>query len=260
MRVKKEISKLKGLVPTLICLATLVMGTASLSGEQRYYGTEVAKLNDDLSESMQEAGKDRGKMLQLSLDNITKQLALMTEFKKSSEESAEVLKQGMERAQYYLDWISLEKGIESSEYKAAKSIFDGKVKEFDAKKAENDAAIVAKAKPPADIYKGADKEKLKSMIKAEWIKAYPDEKILAVRFPKETWERRKERTWYDSSNSWVDSDMSYYYAGVIIKLDDKMAMVYTAVANKNNLSGQLSIGVQTKESFTSYKILLSSLK
>ena len=254
--VKKQIYSTLA-VAMVLCGALYAPGS-SLLAEQRYYGLEANKLNEELEESLQACGKDRGKMLQISLDQISKQLALMTEFKKSSEESATVLNEGLERAQYYLDWISVEKGPDSAEYKAAKAMYDSKTKEFDSKKSDNDAALVAKAKPPADVYKGADKEKLKTMIKAEWAKTYPDEKIIGIRFPKETWKREVSKEWVgDTLKSY---DMSYYYAGVIIKLDDKMAMVYTAVANKDNLSGELSIGVNTKQSFTSYKILLSSLK
>lgn len=143
-------------------------------------------------------------------------------------------------------------------------------KMMDATKAKMEALIgqagasaeaeVTNAKAPTDTYKGNDKNKLKLMIKEAWQKAYPDEKIVGIRFAKTDWVRKKTKDWV--SDHWEYNDMSFLAINVAVKdtADPKTTIVYTAIMNKNNNGGALSAGVYTKNDYVSYKMLTANFK
>ena len=130
--------------------------------------------------------------------------------------------------------------------------------------AEKRSAAIKKAtqrivKMPVDSYGGADKEKYRAAVKKAWQKQWPSDKILKVVFPT-GWKRDDE--WNHNGNgSWKHSDMSFLVPWVIVQKDAKTAMMYPAYVNKNNLSGEISYGVQTKGgSFVNDEIELSKVK
>jgi hypothetical protein len=110
-------------------------------------------------------------------------------------------------------------------------------------------AALAKAtarvvKMPTESYSGADKEKYRSAIKAAWKKQWAGDKILKVVFSQE-WKRKNELN-HNGNGNYSRSDMSILVCWVIVQKDAKTATMYPAYVNKNNLSGEITLGVQTK--------------
>jgi hypothetical protein len=112
---------------------------------------------------------------------------------------------------------------------------------------------------PTEGYSGADKEKHRAAIKSAWMKKWSGDKIVKIVFTK-AWIRKSE--WNHNGNgNYSKSDMSYLVATVVIQKDAKTATLYPAYVNKNNLSGELSYGVDTKGgSYVNDDIALSKVK
>lgn len=114
-------------------------------------------------------------------------------------------------------------------------------------------------KAPVENYSGADKEKHRAAIKSAWLKEHQGDKIIKIVFP-QAWNRKNEWT-HNGNGNWSQSDMSYLVAWVIVQKDAKTATMYPAYVNKNNLSGSITYGVQTKGgSYVNDDIELSKVK
>ncbi len=98
---------------------------------------------------------------------------------------------------------------------------------------------------PPDIYKGADKEKFRSMISDAWKKKYPQDKVLGIRFHSDHWVRNSN--YKADAVSIYKSDTSVLPVSVVVQRDASVATIFPAYINKNNLSGEISVGVNTKK-------------
>jgi hypothetical protein len=117
---------------------------------------------------------------------------------------------------------------------------------------------IAGVAAPKDTYKGKDKSTFKQAILKAWKTAYPDDEILDVRFPEAKWEREVKKQW--EGDAWVKVDRSTLYARVIVKITPKLAIIYYAFINKNNLSKTWDTGVYTKQGYVSKLMLASNFK
>jgi len=107
---------------------------------------------------------------------------------------------------------------------------------------------------PAEAYNGADKAELKQKVQSKWKENYPGDQILGLRFLKSDWERRKE--WNYNNGTWYHYDNSVLLVYVVIKKSAELATVYPAYVNKNNQSGAITIGAQTKGGSYSHQDML----
>ena len=98
---------------------------------------------------------------------------------------------------------------------------------------------------PADIYMGEDKEQFRSMNLSAWKKRYPNDKILGVRFPVDHWIRNSN--YKANATSIYKTDTSVLPARVVVQTDNSYATIFPAYINKNNLNGQITVGVDTKK-------------
>jgi len=107
---------------------------------------------------------------------------------------------------------------------------------------------------PAEAYKGSDKTALGQQIQGKWKENYPADQILGLRFLKSDWERNKE--WNYNNGTWYHYDNSVLLVYVVIKKSAELATVYPAYVNKNNDSGAITIGAQTKGNTYSHQDML----
>jgi len=107
---------------------------------------------------------------------------------------------------------------------------------------------------PADSYRGGDKDKLRSQVQAQWKKNYPGDQVLGLRFTKGDWERRKESNY--NNGSWYHYDNSVLVLYVVIKKSAVLATVYPVYVNKNNQTGAITIGAETKGGAYSHQDML----
>lgn len=131
--------------------------------------------------------------------------------------------------------------------------------EIKVKSAAIEKATRRVVKAPVEGYSGADKEKYRKAIQSAWMKKWSGDKIVKVVFPK-GWVRKDE--WNNNGGgNYSRSDMSYLVAIVVVQKDAKTATLYPAYVNKNNLSGEISLGVETKGgSYINDDIELSKVK
>jgi hypothetical protein len=109
-------------------------------------------------------------------------------------------------------------------------------------------------KLPKDAYAGADKDALGKQVLAKWKAENPNDEILAVRFIKADWERKKESTF--NNGTWYHYDNSVLLTYVVIKKNADLATVYPAYINKNNQTDAIAIGAQTKGNGYSHQDML----
>jgi len=107
---------------------------------------------------------------------------------------------------------------------------------------------------PAEVYNGGDKADLKQKVQSKWKENYPGDQILGLRFLKSDWERRKE--WNYNNGTWYHYDNSVLLVYVVIKKSAELATVYPAYVNKNNQTGAITIGAQTKGGSYSHQDML----
>lgn len=99
---------------------------------------------------------------------------------------------------------------------------------------------------PGEKYSGGDKAKLKKMVLDKWKELHPNDKVLGVRFHMAEWQRKKESNF--NNGTWYHYDNSVLAVLVVVKTSNELATVYPAYVNKNNQSGALTIGAETKGS------------
>jgi len=99
---------------------------------------------------------------------------------------------------------------------------------------------------PADVYSGKDKKELKKMILDAWKAKYPKDNVLGVRFHMDHWKR--DANYKANSTSIYKTDTSVLAVSVVVQDDSKYATIFPAYINKDNLSGELNTGVETKKS------------
>ena len=98
-----------------------------------------------------------------------------------------------------------------------------------------------------------------SMVREAWTREYPDDEILGVRFDHAEWKRTAEMVRDGSAWSW--HDMQYLGVALVVKTSGRIATIYPAFVNKNNLTGALTVGVDTKSAeYVVEQMLLSNWK
>lgn len=112
---------------------------------------------------------------------------------------------------------------------------------------------------PAEAYHGADKERLRQMIVTRWKALYPKDQILLVRFVKPSWEQRKETTY--NHGTFYHYDNSSLLAYVVVKKSAELGTAYPVYVNRNNKTGALNVGAETKGSGYSHQdVLLKNVR
>lgn len=96
-------------------------------------------------------------------------------------------------------------------------------------------AIIAANELPPDRYSAADKQSLTAIAVATWKKSEPDAQVLAVRIPSQNWER--DTLWRYENRAWHKIDRSQLQVQVIVKVDDKLAVIRPINLWKDHLKG-----------------------
>jgi len=91
------------------------------------------------------------------------------------------------------------------------------------KQASLRAQIIAENPLPPDRYTGADRAALIAQATAAWKKQQGDAEVLAVRIPSEQWTRKA--SWQRVNSTWYYSDGSTLQVQLLVKFDDKLAVV-----------------------------------
>jgi len=116
---------------------------------------------------------------------------------------------------------------------------------------------LSKTKKPKDKYVGTNKDKYKKMILSDWKEKYPKDKVLDVIFHMKSFRRTKTKKWNGATKDWRYRDTEVLAVTVAVKTSEDIITLYVAYINKDNLSGKLSTGVDTKGSEYVIKEMLS---
>lgn len=120
--------------------------------------------------------------------------------------------------------------------------------------------IIAATPMPQNSYTGQDKDQLETMIRDAWKKAWPKEEILAVRFSGD-WQRKESAQWDAGSKSWSFTDTSVLPIRMVVRENNDTALIYMAYINKNNQTGSMNTGVQTRSGgYVVEKMLVKNIK
>jgi hypothetical protein len=95
--------------------------------------------------------------------------------------------------------------------------------------------ILAGTQAPQDAYKGSGRSSLIKQMKAAWEKNNPDDDIMDVRILSNDWERSTGYEWNDAYNRWDKYDRQVLNMAVIVKTDSKIATIYPAFINRDNM-------------------------
>ena len=103
-------------------------------------------------------------------------------------------------------------------------------------------------KPPVEAYAGADRETLRAALLKAWTGLYPKDSVVKVVFNHPEWKINRFSRWNDTQSQWDHIDKSFLEASVVVKKNVDTAQVFAAFVNKDNRTGTLSYGVDTKGS------------
>ncbi|NUN48149.1 MAG: hypothetical protein HUU15_04880 [Candidatus Brocadiae bacterium] len=121
--------------------------------------------------------------------------------------------------------------------------------------------LIAEARPPAEKYKGGDKEDLRAKVVEAWKAKYPNDEILMTRCHMENFDRRQTATWDSGTRSWEFSDRSVLAITVIVKTSDTVATTYPAFVNVDHIANTTTYGVNTKgNEFVQREMLIANVK
>ncbi|MEB3221467.1 MAG: hypothetical protein VKS61_05270 [Candidatus Sericytochromatia bacterium] len=139
------------------------------------------------------------------------------------------------------------KGEGDADVVAAKqALADARAKVTRSASSFSEAAAAAYRLPP-EAYHGADKAQLAAVVRATWKEKYPQDQILALRFPRAGWKRDRELK--QNATGWYRTDVSSLVVYVVVKQSATVATVYPAYLNKNHMQGDaLTVGADTKGS------------
>lgn len=144
--------------------------------------------------------------------------------------------------------------------KCSKEI-DGLQAEYKKKEAALIKATARVIVDPVDKYTGGDRETHRKAILSAWKKAHPTDKVLKVAFPNAAWKMNRNSRWNSATSTWQHTDKSYLVVAVVIQKDAKTATIYPAYVNKENRTGEIIYGVETKGSgFVNDDLPLSKVK
>lgn len=107
-----------------------------------------------------------------------------------------------------------------------------KVKEM---KASLNDAIVAANNVPEETYSGADKAQLIELVKKKWSESGVASPVLKVGINSQQWQRNTRWEW-NRSNAWEKVDKSFIQGHVIVKQDDKTAVIHYVNLVKDHLA------------------------
>lgn len=218
-----------------------------LEGGRRWFGSNQQELKKHPGFSQ---GMDQMLALNLKLGELKSQKALafaQTGLKNMNpnmfNDSAGTYQQ-LKEAEKILEECIKDKGAEDSGCSSlSKTIAEAKTA-VEQTKLEYRRTAAEKYRLLPEKYNGGDKAKLKQMVLAKWKELYPNDKVLGIRFHRDTWERKKESSY--NNGTWYHYDNSVLVVFVVVKTSPDLATVYPAYLNKNNQSGALTVGAETK--------------
>lgn len=88
---------------------------------------------------------------------------------------------------------------------------------------------------PPNRYQGADRAELVELAKEAWAKQQPDAEVLTACIPSQAWERSTRWEWF--SGAFHKVDKSHVQVQLIVKHDDKLAVIRPVNLYKNHLKG-----------------------
>lgn len=113
---------------------------------------------------------------------------------------------------------------------------------------------------PKDVYSGKDRNDMKSQIVSAWKERYPGEEIVAIRFDRDQWERRRERNWIENGKYFQNVDVSTLTVRVIVRKDAETATIYGIHMQRDNDNPGKGAQVGRKGIFEPKDILLANVR
>ncbi len=189
---------------------------------------------EKLTKQFDESMKDAQKSLKWGIEN-------------NSDRSRAPVEKAFANAKAALDVLAMFPGYPPDNLKTRQEQYEKETKSTLAAIHDLEEKILAATRAPEEVYTESDREELREKMQAAWKRAYPDEKILAIRFHASGWKRTKKWVWTDTHETEKEwSDRSEMACIVIVKTDERVATLYPAYFNKNHVSDSMSLGVHTR--------------
>jgi hypothetical protein len=158
-----------------------------------------------------------------------------TENKYGEDEYASKVGWKFDNANYCLALLRCQKGDNDPEVIQLASNIETTKKACEKTRDDIYAVKLAAVKCPVDAYKGADRDKLKNMVKTHWKTLYPGETILGVYILDQNWERRKGSEYNKLTNRNENYDNSWLLVHIVVQKSPEVADIYGAYIQKNHM-------------------------
>lgn len=117
---------------------------------------------------------------------------------------------------------------------------------YEAKETALIRATARVVKAPEEIYHGKDIETLRAGVAAAWNKAHPADRVIGIVFDQAEWKLNRFSRWHETDAKWDHIDKSYLELSVVVEKDAKTALIHAAFVNRDNATGAITFGVDTK--------------
>ncbi len=167
--------------------------------------------------------------------------------------------QSMEGAKGLLESLALSIGQDSPVVSELTQALAATQKKSDETAKALEEEILAGTKAPEEKYEVSGGAALKKKIRDAWKKENPGDEIMDVRIVTADWERNI--SWdYNAAGVWYKSDKSFLGFIVIVKTDSKIATLYPAFINRDNLKKKESTVTSHKSTYVIRRMLVKNVK
>ncbi len=119
--------------------------------------------------------------------------------------------------------------------------------------------ILAETRAPEDKYEGSDRNRLIKKIRSAWHKENPADEIIDIRIVTPAWER--SIGWdYNAAGVWYKTDKQFLGFTVIVKTDAKIATLYPAFINRDNLKKKDTTVTSHKSTYVIRRMLIKNVE
>ncbi|MFI5150719.1 MAG: hypothetical protein ACHQRM_13365 [Bacteroidia bacterium] len=158
-------------------------------------------------------------------------------------------------------------GILTKKMQEAETEIQAVRKDFDTKMLETCKADLDKVKLPAEVYAGADKEKLRTYLKTEWSKSVQCKecKLMKVVFNHPAWEQKKGREYKKHNDQVTGTDINYSFLEVTVVFQrsgdiPEVLSMFEAEISKDNINKTMEAGFICGDPRSFKKILAKNVK
>ena len=169
------------------------------------------------------------------------------------------VKQSLNQASALVEAFTLAKGPTDTQSKSLQSKLSSAQQDAAKTAKALESEIIASTRAPKANFSGSGGSSLIDQMQDEWENKNSNDEILDVRILSKDWVRSTGYAWYNAYSRWEKYDKQYLKMAVIVKTDSKIATIYPAFINRDNMKSRESLVASHQSTYSICKMLVKNL-